>query len=84
MVTMTQIVYKDEQWLKEQIQLGVQGYLDCEIERIAETVTEYVMRQIFNSSCAEYSESASQERGKVLIESSIPSPEECCQRLDSL
>ena len=80
---MTAIKSIKPEWLKEQIESGVQGYLECEIERISALVTKYVVQQIIDNLYLHHSEWPVDEDAEANIRIAIPDPYECLERLNS-
>lgn len=49
MFPMTQKLYRNMDWLREQVTAGVEGHLDQNMEGLAAYVAEYVMRQVHDA-----------------------------------
>ncbi|MBR6910640.1 MAG: hypothetical protein IKN41_02125 [Candidatus Methanomethylophilaceae archaeon] len=45
------IIDKDKQWLKERIERGIEGFIDCEKEYLTTLLMKYVYEDIFLSGC---------------------------------
>lgn len=77
---MTQKLYRDMDWLREQVTAGVEGYLEQNMEGLATYVAEYVMRQVHDACCAEYSSYDTEEEGTFLIYDTVEDPGEFDRR----
>jgi len=65
---MSETVTKDPEWLIEQIEAGVMGYLERESENIIESIKNYIMEQIHGIMYLEHSESDAEGGATVSIE----------------
>ena len=74
---MSETVTKNPEWLIEQIEAGIMGYLERESENIIESIKNYIMEQIHDIMYLEHSESEVEEGATVNIEFSVPTPGEC-------
>ena len=81
---MTTVIKKDKNWLKEEIENGVYGYLDLQAESLSNIIMKYVYEQIYLSACAVNIESETDDPGKLIIEIDIPTPDECVDAIDNL
>jgi len=68
---MTEIIYKNINWLRKQIESGVEGYLQTNAERISEAVAEAVAVQMLQAAIAD--PDADTERLSIVIE--LPKPD---------
>lgn len=66
---MTEIIYKNINWLRKQIESGVEGYLQTNAERISEAVAEAVAVQMLQAAIAD----SDAERLSIVIE--LPKPD---------
>ena len=73
---MTHKMYRDMDWLREQVKAGIEGYLEQNREELAEYIAEYVMRQVHDACCAEYSAYDTEEEGAFLIYDTVEDPGE--------
>ena len=80
---MTNIIRKDKDWLKEEIECGIQGYIEMNWERLSNDIMKDVFRQLFLSACAVNMESENDEPAKLIIEIDIPIPDECAEAIDN-
>ena len=78
---MSETVTKNPEWLVEQIEAGIQGYLERESERIIDSIRDYIMEQIRDIMYLEHSESDAEEGATVNIEFSVPTPGECAKAI---
>ena len=78
---MSEIVVKNPEWLIEQIEAGISGYLERESEHIIDSIKNGILEQIHDIMYLEHSESDATEGVTVSIEFTIPSPEECTKSL---
>lgn len=76
---MSETVTKDPEWLVEQIEAGIQGYLERESERIIDSIKNYIMEQIRDIMYLEHSESDATEGAVVSISFEVPDPVECAK-----
>ena len=78
---MSETVTKNPEWLIEQIEAGIMGYLERESENIIESIKNYIMEQIHDIMYLEHSESDAEEGATVNIEFSVPTPGECARAI---
>ena len=80
---MTNIIRKDNDWLKEEIERGIRGYIEMNLDNICNTIMKDVYKQLFLSACIETAEGESDEPAKLVIEIDIPDPELCAEAINS-
>jgi len=73
---MTHNMYRDMDWLREQVTAGIEGYLEQNLEQLAQYVSDYIMRQIHDACCAEYSAYDTDQEGTFLIFDTVKDPGE--------
>lgn len=83
-VSMTNIIRKDKDWLKEEIESGIQGYIEMNWEYLCNAIMKDVYRQLFLSACAVNLESENDDPAKLVIEIDIPTPDECAEIMDNI
>ena len=76
---MSEIIDKNPEWLIEQMEAGIQGYLEEESERIIASIKSYILGQIRDMMYLEHSESDSEGDATVRISFEIPDPAECAR-----
>ena len=74
---MTTVIMKDKDWLKEQIESGIQGFLENESEYLISLIKKYVYEQIYLAAIVPHSESDLDGPATISINISIPSPQRC-------
>lgn len=84
MALMTTIIVKDKDWLKDQIERGIQGFFDMEGEYFVNLMMKYVYQQIYLSGCGINSESETDDPAKLQIFIDIPVPDECIDAIDNI
>lgn len=83
MVTMTTVISKDGEWLKNEIECGIESFLDMEHEHIVKLLMRYVYEQIFLSGCCDNIESPGDDPVKFHIVIDIPVPDKCVDIINS-
>ena len=58
---MSNIIEKDREWLKEQVEEGVEAFIETEYEYLVGILTRYVCRQLYIAGCAINSENPTDE-----------------------
>ena len=84
MVHMTTIITKDKDWIKDQIERGIQGFFDMEGDYFINLMMKYIYEQIYLSGCAINSESEIDDPAKLQIIIDIPDPDKCIDTIDNL
>ena len=82
--TMTTVIRKDKEWLREEIECGIQGFIEMNMENICDAVMNEVYRQIYLSACEMNIESEADAPAKLVIEIDIPRPDECARAIYEL
>ena len=78
---MSETITKDPEWLMEQIEAGIEGYLNDEQERIIASIKGRIMDQIRDIMYLERSESYATEGATVSITFEVPDPVECARAI---
>ena len=52
MVTMTTVITKDKEWLKKEIEKGIDAFIETEYEYLVNLIMRYVYKQIYLSGCS--------------------------------
>ena len=84
MVTMTTVISRDGDWLKNEIEYGIEAFLDMEHERIVNLLMRYVYEQIYVTGCSANIESPNDEPAKLHIMINVPVPDKCVDIINSL
>ena len=84
MVTMTTVIVKDKEWLKEQIEKGIDSFLEMEYEYLVEMMMRYTYQQIYVSGCSLNSESPTDDPSELRIVIDIPDPDKCVNIIDNI
>ncbi len=79
---MTTVIKKDKEWLREEIECGIQGFMEMNMDSICSRIMEEIYKQIYLSACELNLESDSS--AKLVIEIDIPRPDECARAIYSL
>ena len=72
---MTTVIMKDKDWLKEQIESGIQGFLENESEYLISLIKKYVYEQIYLAAIIPHSESDQEGCASISININIVAPE---------
>lgn len=83
-LVMTTVIRKDKEWLREEIECGIQGFIEMNMESICNTVMNEIYKQIYLSACEMNSESGADSPAKLVIEIDIPRPDECARAIYEL
>ena len=78
---MSETITKDPEWLIEQIEAGIEGYLHDEQEHIIASIRDRIMDQIRDIMYLERSESDATEGATVNIAFEVPDLEECTRAI---
>ncbi len=81
---MTTVIRKDKEWLREEIECGIQGFIEMNMESICSTVMNEIYKQIYLSACEMNSEIETDAPAKLVIEVDIPRPDECAKAIYEL
>lgn len=84
MLTMSNIIEKDREWLKEQVEEGVEAFIETEYEYLVGILTRYVCRQLYIAGCGINSENRTNEPAKLQIVIDIPAPDKCIETIDNI
>ncbi len=81
---MANIIRKDKEWLREEIESGVHGFLEMNLENLCEAITKDIYKQLFLSACAANIESDDDGSSKLVIRIDIPDPDLCAEAINTL
>ena len=81
---MSETIVRNPEWLREQIEAGIQGYLEAESDRIIESIRGHIMNQIRDIMYLEHSESEAMGGATVNISFEIPDSAECARGIGTL
>ena len=74
---MTTVIMKDKDWLKEQIESGIQGFLENESDYLVSFIKKYVYEQIYLAAIIPHSESDQEGCASISININIVAPDKC-------
>ena len=78
------IIDKDKEWLKERIERGIDGFIDCEREYLTTLLMKYVYEDIFLSGCSINSHDEGTSEAILQIRIPLPDPDSCAELVDGL
>ncbi|AMK13458.1 hypothetical protein AUP07_0402 [methanogenic archaeon mixed culture ISO4-G1] len=81
---MTDIIDKDKVWLKESIERGINGFIDCEREYLTELLMKYIYEDIFLSGCSINSRDEATSEAILQIRIPLPDPDTCAELIDGM
>ena len=81
---MSEIIEKDKAWLKERIERGIDGFIDCEREYLTELLMKYVYEDIFLSGCSINSRIEGKSEAILQIRIPLPDPNTCAELIDGM
>ena len=81
---MTIVIEKDKEWLREEIECGIQGFIEMNMESICNRIMNEIYKQVYLSACEMNLESEVDAPAKLVIEIDIPRPEECARAIYGL
>jgi len=81
---MSDIIDKDKVWLKERIEGGIDGFIDCEREYLTEFLMRYVYEDIFLSGCSINSRDEATSEAILQIRIPLPDPDTCAELIDGM
>ena len=80
---MAEFIIRDEEWIKEKINEGIENFLECEGYELVALIRSYVFRQIFISGCALNMDNEDGKASKIRIEIDVPVFEECIRQIEN-
>ena len=84
MVTMTTIITKDQDWLKKEIENGIDAFFETEHEYLVNLMMRYVYQQIYVSGCSLNIDNPVGESVKLHIVIDIPMSDECIDTIENI
>jgi len=84
MVTMTAIITKDKEWLKKEIEKGIDAFFESEHEYLINLMMRYVYEQIYVTGCSLNIENPIDEPAKLHIVLDILMPDQCIDTIDNI
>ena len=81
---MTTVITKDKEWLKNEIEKGLDAFLEMEYEYLINMMMRYVYEQIYLSGCSLNVENPVDEPAKLHIVLDIPLPDQCIDTIDNI
>ena len=78
------IIDKDKTWLKERIERGIDGFIDCEREYLTTLLMKYIYEDIFLSGCSINSRDEATSEAILQIRIPLPNPDTCADFVDGL
>jgi len=78
------IIDKDKEWLKERIERGIDGFIDCERVYLTTLLMKYVYEDIFLSGCSINSRDEATSEAILQIRVPLPDPDTCAELVDGL
>lgn len=84
MYTMTTVIVKNKEWLKEQIEKGIDSFFETEYDYLVDLMMRYTYEQIYVSGCSLNSESPTDYPAELRIVIDIPDPDKCIDTIDNI
>lgn len=81
---MTTIITKDQDWLKKEIENGIDAFFEMEYEYLVNLMMRYVYKQIYVLGCSLNSENPVDEPAELHIVLDIPMPDQCIDTIDNI
>ncbi len=81
---MTATIDMDSKWLKEQIEMGIGSFLECEKDYLSGLLMKYIYEQLFISGCAINGRFESGSETVLTISIPIPDPEKCAEYIENM
>lgn len=78
------IIDKDKDWLKQRIEKGIEGFIDCEREYLTTLLMKYVYEDIFLSGCSINSRDVATSEAILQIRIPLPEPDTCAEFVDGM
>lgn len=78
------IIDKDKEWLKERIERGIEGFIDCEREYLTTLLMKYIYEDIFLSGCSINRRDGSASEAILQIRIPLPDPDTCAEYVDGM
>ena len=73
------IIDKDKEWLKERIERGIDGFIECEREYLTTLLMKYIYEDIFLSGCSINSRDEATSEAILQIRIPLPDPDTCAE-----
>ncbi len=84
MHTMSTVIMKDKDWLKSEIEKGIDSFFETEYEYLVNLMMRYVYEQIYISGCSLNIKNQVDEPAKLHIVLDIPLPDQCTDSIENL
>ena len=81
---MTTVITKDKEWLKNEIEKGLDAFFEMEYDYLINMMMRYVYEQIYLSGCSLNTENPVDEPAKLHIVLDIPLPDQCIDTIDNI
>ena len=81
---MSEIIEKDKAWLKEMIERGIDGFIDCQRDYLTELLMKYIYEEIFLSGCSINSHDEATSEAILQIRIPLPDPDTCADLIDGM
>ena len=78
------IIEKDKEWLKERIERGIDGFIECEREYLTTLLMKYIYEDIFLSGCSINSRDEATSEAVLQIRIPLPNPDICAELIDGV
>ena len=78
------IIDKDKDWLKQRIEKGIEGFIDCEREYLITLLMKYVYEDIFLSGCSINSRDEATSEAILQIRIPLPDSDTCGDLVDGM
>ena len=78
------IIDKDKAWLKERIERGIEGFIDCEREYLTELLMKYIYEDIFLSGCSINNREGPGQEAVLQIRIPLPDADTCGDFVDGM
>ncbi|MBR4685962.1 MAG: hypothetical protein IKP04_05475 [Candidatus Methanomethylophilaceae archaeon] len=81
---MTTVIMKDKDWLKNEIEKGIDSFLEMEYEYLIGLMKRYIYEQIYISGCSLNSQSPTDDPAELRIVIDIPDPDKCIDTMENI
>ena len=81
---MTTVITKDKDWLKNEIEKGIDSFLEMEYEYLIGLMKRYIYEQIYISGCSLNSQSPTDDPAELRIVIDIPVPDKCIDAMENI
>ena len=81
---MTTVILKDEEWLKNEMEKGIDAFLEIEHEYLVNLMMRYIYEQIYITGCSLNTKKQTDDPAELHIVINIPKPDQCIDTMENI